>query len=121
MMRSWLNSQSRRRGLATFAILGVLLAVAGREFVALQNEFRYTESVRERELAEADDFADDLEFTIEALLEADAHDGVRRIVQRMALLENIEAVGLIDEQCQVIASSNALEVLQKKYRSGFEK
>ena len=109
MMRSWLNSQSRRRGLATFAILGVLLAVAGREFVALQNEFRYTESVRERELAEADDFADDLEFTIEALLEADAHDGVRRIVQRMALLENIEAVGLIDEQCQVIASSNALE------------
>ncbi len=64
-MRSWLNSQSRRRGLATFAILGVLLAVAGREFVALQNELRYTESVRER-AAEADDFADDLELTIEA-------------------------------------------------------
>jgi PAS domain S-box-containing protein len=108
-MRSWFRHQSRRRRLTTFVVFAVLAAVASRELMALQHEFRHHENLREREAAEADAFAADLEFTVEALLEANAHDGIRRVVQRKSLLEHVEAIAVVDENGAVIASSNALE------------
>ena len=101
-----------RRGprLTVVILLSVLVVVLARESLALYNELGHSREMRDQSQTNAKRFADELEFTLESLLEAEAGSALRRVVQQKALAEHVRSIAVIGRKDTVIASSNALEV-----------
>ncbi len=101
--------KSLRLSLSAILLIAVAFVAIGRESMVFLNEANRNTEERIQAESNADRFAEEVEFTLESLLEAQAGGPMRRIVQRYGLREHIEGILVADSKGFVLASSNAIE------------
>ncbi|MFI4855996.1 MAG: PAS domain-containing protein [Phycisphaerales bacterium JB065] len=98
-----------RLSLSAILLIAVVAVAIGRESMVFFHEVKRTANVRTEAEEAADRLVEEIEFSLEALLETQAGGAMRRIVQRYGLREHVEGIAVADSKGFVLASSNAIE------------